>query len=963
MGKRSKIVKSCFLSFVLAFTSAVTPVMGDTVYVAQAASKMKISTKKTTIKVGDTKTLKISGTSKKVTWSSSKKSVAKVNSKGKVTAWSPGKATITGKVSGKKFTCIVTVPSVKIDSTELELVAGDTDTLTVTGVTKTVKWSSSNQKVAKVASKGKNIGKVTAVGEGEATIYAKLSGTTVKCSVSVEAEDIDVTGIKLNKESATLEVGEIMNLKATITPSNATDKTVEWETDDEDIAEVSEDGEVTAISAGTIDITATAGDVSATCTITVVDSEKTDSEKENTEKQEVVEVTDIKLDKDTADLKIGDVITLKATVAPENATDKNVEWSTSNESVAKVSTTGRVTAISEGTARIIAVAGEKSAICTITVSEEKVQAADIKVTDIQLDKTTADLKIGDSITLNATVTPDNATDKTVKWSSSDESVAKVSEDGKVTAFSEGSARIIATAGEKSAICTITVTQNVIGVTAVTLDKQSADMEVGTTLALKATITPSNVTDNTVKWSSGDESVAKVSSEGIVTAISEGSTQITATAGGKKATCTITVKKAQVLVTAVTLDKTSLDMEVGDMITLKATITPSDATDKIVTWSSSNLSVARVSSEGIVTAISEGSALITATAGGKKASCTITVQDNSNASKLKTYLLKNGTVNDEGAYCLTGSINDGNYTYGLSINYLKDKNQFEFVSSIDFTDAHFHVKLTCNNTLTGNADVLWYESVLDDSGKVWRYDEEYGSLKIADYKYGDKVDYGWTLDYQFIADKLLDVGFIGWNGLLLGYLDCSMKDIGFKSFETTNNTTGTTTDTTTKKSNYDVLYEYIQKSDETDSSGKKQITYKENSGNNMALYGIQYDEENDKFTLTFGYVMGDSSGNAQALMIGLMDIGRQGSITSGFDFGFASYNNSNYCCDGIAPVTLSSYTKDATLTFSFTQCGSAAAESFYNELGNTAMGAAMFGWNQLLSEAGLDLASIGFTSYQ
>ena len=106
---------------------------------------------------------------------------------------------------------------------------------------------------------------------------------------------------------------------------------------------------------------------------------------------------------------------------------------------------------------------------------------------------------------------------------------------------------------------------------------------------------------------------------------EGSATITAAAGGKQAKCTVTVKKGVVAVTGITLSQTSLSLEVGKSATLTATVQPSDATDKTVTWGSSNSAVATVSSSGVVTAVKEGSATITAAAGGKQATCTVTVK--------------------------------------------------------------------------------------------------------------------------------------------------------------------------------------------------------------------------------------------------------------------------------------------------------------------------------------------------
>ena len=169
----------------------------------------------------------------------------------------------------------------------------------------------------------------------------------------------------------------------------------------------------------------------------------------------------------------------------------------------------------------------------------------------------------------------------------------------------------------------------IAVTSVSLNKTSLALEIGDGYTLIATVSPSNATDKTITWSSTNSSVASVSG-GKVTAKSEGATTITATAhNGKTALCTVTVSEPApevIEVTSVSLDKTSLTLEIGESETLTATVLPGNAADKSVTWTSSAQSVATVAN-GKITAVGSGTATITATAhNGKTASCTVTVID-------------------------------------------------------------------------------------------------------------------------------------------------------------------------------------------------------------------------------------------------------------------------------------------------------------------------------------------------
>ena len=153
--------------------------------------------------------------------------------------------------------------------------------------------------------------------------------------------------------------------------------------------------------------------------------------------------------------------------------------------------------------------------------------------------------------------------------------------------------------------------------------ESALTEVDATVQLMATVTPDNATSKTVTWSTSNPEVATVDATGLVTAVANGKATITATAGGETATCEVTVAIV-VPVTGVALDKTEATLtEVGATVTLVATVSPDNATNKTVTWESSNTEVATVV-DGVVTAVANGKATITAKAGEKTATCEVTV---------------------------------------------------------------------------------------------------------------------------------------------------------------------------------------------------------------------------------------------------------------------------------------------------------------------------------------------------
>lgn len=484
----------------------------------------------------------------------------------------------------------VEVSSVSLNTATIEMVEGETFSLVATVLPKDAEydgviWASSNASVARV-----NSGTVTALKEGTATITASAGGKSSTCTVKVSTKVVSVTSITLDKTSLSMKVGETETITATVNPDNATDKSVVWGSSDVSVATVS-DGKVTAKKSGIAIITAKSGSCIAECTVNIS-----------------VDVESVTLDKTTLSLAVGETATLTASVKPDDATDKTVAWSSSDESVAKVDN-GKVTAIKAGKATIIAKCGGKTAECAVTVT--------VPTGSVTLDKTTLSLAIGETATLTATVKPDDATDKNVAWASSDESVAKVA-NGKVTAVKAGKATITAKCGGKTAECAVTVT---VPTGSVTLDKTTLSLAVGETAQLTATVKPDDATDKNVSWTSSDETVAKVD-DGKVTAVKAGKATIIAKCGGKTAECEVTVYAK---VTGVKLSSSSLRMMSGDKASLKATITPDNTMNKNISWSSDNETVAVVNN-GEVTAKAEGKATITVTTedGQYTATCSVTV---------------------------------------------------------------------------------------------------------------------------------------------------------------------------------------------------------------------------------------------------------------------------------------------------------------------------------------------------
>ena len=257
------------------------------------------------------------------------------------------------------------------------------------------------------------------------------------------------------------------------------------------------------------------------------------------------------------------------------------------------------------------------------LSCEEKDPVDIPVSSVTINKKAIQMKLGETETLTVTITPNNATDKSVMWRSSNSDVVDVDE-GLITAKKVGNTTITASVGGVTAKCSVEVTPSYIEVLSVKLDKSEVPLKAGETVTLTATVNPSDATDKTVTWSTSDQTIATVSN-GVVTAKKVGTATITAKAGSKTATCQITVVATEV--TSVTLNKTSASLKAGETVTLTATVNPSDATDKTVTWSTSDQTIATVSN-GVVTAKKVGTATITAKAGSKTATCIITIEPSS-----------------------------------------------------------------------------------------------------------------------------------------------------------------------------------------------------------------------------------------------------------------------------------------------------------------------------------------------
>ena len=373
--------------------------------------------------------------------------------------------------------------------------------------------------------------------------------------------------------------------------------------------------------------------------------------------QEIVlgtaDVTGVTLDQKTLQMKLGDNMFLTAAVLPEDAKSKKVTWQSDNPGVASVDENGMVSALAEGTANVTAVTadGGKTASCAVTVLER------IPVTEVRLSESRKSLRTGESFWLSAEVFPERAYDRSVLWSSSDETVASVTEDGYVTMWAEGTATITAASvdGIHSAQCVVTP---YLSATGIQVRQKAVVLKLGGKAALLASVLPEEASDDVVHWTSTNQWVASVSDDGQVTGNDVGTATMIATTndGGFMGFCLVTVTDEVTSVTGMSLSRREIDaLEIGTSMQITAKIEPEDATNQMVSWTSSVPEVAMVSEDGIVTALQPGTAVITAmTADGNfHDACTVQVPFDSNPSGLDVDVPSRLTVVKGSPLNLTG----------------------------------------------------------------------------------------------------------------------------------------------------------------------------------------------------------------------------------------------------------------------------------------------------------------------
>lgn len=474
-----------------------------------------------------------------------------------------------------------------------------TATISPTDVTdKTVIWSVDDATVATVDQDGT----VTGVSVGDATVTATTStGISASCRVKVLATQVQ--SIHFDTWDLSLKIGETATISATVKPESATNKKLQWSSSNSSVASV-ENGVVTAVAVGKASITAAATDGSGVKAMVEVEVVKPQIER-------------IELNMITAEMQATATLQLTATIFPESASPVELQWKSSNPSVASVSEDGLVKAFARGNTTITCsyiLNPEISATCLVTVTK-------IDVESVTIDESSIELKVDEYKSLSATVLPENATIKTVVWTTDDVSVATVDGTGLVHAVGVGSTIIKAhSSSDWDVVDEYAVTVKDSEIESIDVTPEELSLTVGETAMLEASYLPENATANKITWTSDDETVVTVSATGLVKAIGVGQATIKATHGSVFGSCQVSV--AVIPVTDISLDVTEISMSPGDTYRLKATVSPSNATYKDITWESLDESVAIVDKRGLVTCRAVGETYIKASCGEIEARCRI-----------------------------------------------------------------------------------------------------------------------------------------------------------------------------------------------------------------------------------------------------------------------------------------------------------------------------------------------------
>jgi len=496
---------------------------------------------------------------------------------------------------------------------EIQLFIGKSDTLNVVHNPQKLpkpkyKWSSSNTEVVSV----NELGVIKALKEGKSEITATISGENMNARVLVNVLPIIPEKLKLELVNSTLFVGDSVNVKYSIDPPNTTNAGqygIDWSSSDNSVFTVME-GKVKGLKAGKAKLTATIKGTNVFSEIEII--------------VKPVLPSAIELNITSGQVELGQTIKLIAKIKPDNTTDKDLVWESSDSNIASV-VDGEVIGKKEGEVVITVKTKEGSISGTA-----KIKVFTVKATKITLNQTQVEIMPGQSFVLTAEVSPQNTHNKDLVWSSSNSLIATVDQYGNVIGKKEGEVVITVKTKEGSISATAKIKVFTVKATKITLNETHVELMAGQSFGLTAEVSPQNFHNKGIVWSSSNSSIATVDQYGNVIAKTEGTVQITAKSSENpniSASCSIKVIPARAV--SISLSEHLRSLEIGGTFTIFATVFPNNVKNKGIIWSSSNPKIASVDQNGVVKAISSGTVEIIATSQDNPSvinSCTVMVKE-------------------------------------------------------------------------------------------------------------------------------------------------------------------------------------------------------------------------------------------------------------------------------------------------------------------------------------------------
>ena len=576
-----------------------------------------------------------------VTWDSDNETVGTIDDTGLFTALASGTATVTASAGNVSENATVTVTaegpvigSIEVTPPVATLAVNGTEQFSatvrdqfnavMTGVN--VTWDSDDETVGTID----DAGLFTALAAGTATVTASAGNVSGTATVTVTgtAEEPALAKVLVSPSAVTLEVDDARMFTVVafdgfgrIVP----DAEVTWTSSDPTVGTIDDTGLFTAVCNGTATVTATAGGVSGTATVTVNCDDPV--------------LTQIVVTPSAIALAANDTEQFIATVLDQNGcdiADAAIDWTSSDEGVGRIDPcSGLFTAVCDGATTVTARCGDVTgtAEVTVTTTSSGVAVSPSAVTmdagdSRQFTATVHDLQ--DNISGSIYDLQDNASNPPVTWSCNDEGVGTITADGFFTAICDGTATITASAGNASGTATVTVRSASPALARIVVSPSDFTIAADNTLALTATAFDQNgseMPEATVTWASSDPAVGTIDECGNFTALSEGNVTLTASADGITGSACVTVGPSFPVPARIEIEPAIATLETGKTREFVARVYDQcdDGMDWVrVAWSCADPAVGTIDAAGLFAALAEGSTNVTAAAGSVQATAPVTV---------------------------------------------------------------------------------------------------------------------------------------------------------------------------------------------------------------------------------------------------------------------------------------------------------------------------------------------------